>query len=415
VGYSMGGLIATRALVGARLPGGAGRFRSLDDIVVQVVTLGTPFGGSGPISVACEIVPPMITGAQCRQFLAGAVFLRELAALRACPAAEVTTFGSFADLAVPPASSLAYGCASTRILFATLLAAGHALADVIGYAATVFDRLFAFPAPVFLRNLVWFNDGTAPDVPADVRRALERAVAALDLADIHRVEVYRDSIDPRRSVRGRPAAATSRLARADPFASLGDLGDALVGDAEEAAGVAAGDARLRRGRDGALHRTGGGSAGVLCFLLRPERLVDDGPDLRRRDDLQLHRDRVGGDVEEERDRVARHRLRLVEVPRLGEDAAQLGDLDRPPCAHPLCDHHVRRHRHHPCPSSSCSVCLIRSAVRSLMSMWRGMTTRVTPHIQISCVAPWRTSDHVRPRACAAARICRRRRLRFTRV
>jgi hypothetical protein len=80
---------------------------------------------------------------------------------------------------------------------ATLIDAGHELADVIGYAAAVFDRLFAFPAPVFLRNLVWFEDGTAPDVPADVRHLLERAVAAIDLAAIPLVEAFRDTIDPR--------------------------------------------------------------------------------------------------------------------------------------------------------------------------------------------------------------------------
>jgi hypothetical protein len=80
---------------------------------------------------------------------------------------------------------------------AALLSAGHALADVIGYATAVFDRLFAFPAPVFLRNLVWFKDGTAPDVPADARLVLERAVAGLDLTDIPLVEAFRDTIDPR--------------------------------------------------------------------------------------------------------------------------------------------------------------------------------------------------------------------------
>jgi hypothetical protein len=80
---------------------------------------------------------------------------------------------------------------------AALLDAGHALTDVIGYAAAVFDRLFAFPAPVFLRNLVWFRDGTAPDVPADARLVLERAVAGLDLADIPLVEAFRDTIEPR--------------------------------------------------------------------------------------------------------------------------------------------------------------------------------------------------------------------------
>ena len=79
---------------------------------------------------------------------------------------------------------------------AELIQAGHRLADIIGYATAVFDRLFAFPTPEFLRSLVWFRDGTAPDVPQDVRRALEQAVHDLDLADIPRVEPYRSSIAP---------------------------------------------------------------------------------------------------------------------------------------------------------------------------------------------------------------------------
>ena len=79
---------------------------------------------------------------------------------------------------------------------ATLLRAGHRLADVIGYATAIFDRRFAFPAPVFLQSLVWFGDGTAGDVPADVRRELEKAVHDLDLADIPLVEPYRPTIAP---------------------------------------------------------------------------------------------------------------------------------------------------------------------------------------------------------------------------
>ena len=79
---------------------------------------------------------------------------------------------------------------------ATLLDAGHDLADIIGYATAIFDRLFAFPAPVFLRNLVWFRDGTAPDVPDGARRVLESAVRAIDLADIPLVEPFRGTIAP---------------------------------------------------------------------------------------------------------------------------------------------------------------------------------------------------------------------------
>ena len=79
---------------------------------------------------------------------------------------------------------------------ATLLGAGHDLADIIGYATAVFDHLFAFPAPVFLRNLVWFKDGTAPDVPDGARRVLESAVREIDLADIPLVEPFRGTIAP---------------------------------------------------------------------------------------------------------------------------------------------------------------------------------------------------------------------------
>jgi len=79
---------------------------------------------------------------------------------------------------------------------AELIRAGHRLADIIGYATTIFDRLFVFPTPEFLRSLVWFRDGTAPDVPEDVRRELERAVHDLDLADIPLVGPHRPSITP---------------------------------------------------------------------------------------------------------------------------------------------------------------------------------------------------------------------------
>ncbi len=77
---------------------------------------------------------------------------------------------------------------------ATLIEHGHALADIIGYAATVFDRQFAFPAPVFLQSLVWFRDGTAPDVPDGARTVLETAVRDIDLADIPIVEPFSETI-----------------------------------------------------------------------------------------------------------------------------------------------------------------------------------------------------------------------------
>lgn len=79
---------------------------------------------------------------------------------------------------------------------ASLIESGHALANIIGYAAAVFDPLFLCPAPVFLRNLVWCNDGTAPDVPAASRSVLEAAVRGLDLSNIPLVEPWRGTIDP---------------------------------------------------------------------------------------------------------------------------------------------------------------------------------------------------------------------------
>jgi hypothetical protein len=79
---------------------------------------------------------------------------------------------------------------------AKLLRAGHRLADVIGYATTIFDRQFEFPAQVFLRSLVWFGDGTAGDVPQGIRSELEMAVRDLDLADIPLVQPHRPTIAP---------------------------------------------------------------------------------------------------------------------------------------------------------------------------------------------------------------------------
>ena len=77
-----------------------------------------------------------------------------------------------------------------------LLSRGHALADLIGYATTIFERQFPFPTAVLLQSLVWFEDGTAPDVPATLRRQLEVAVRKLRLADIPVVDAYRPTIAP---------------------------------------------------------------------------------------------------------------------------------------------------------------------------------------------------------------------------
>jgi hypothetical protein len=79
---------------------------------------------------------------------------------------------------------------------ATLLRNGHKLPDIIGYATTIFEPLFPFPAAAFLRSLVFFEEGTAPDVPADMRRDLEAAVARTTAEQIPDVEPYSASIQP---------------------------------------------------------------------------------------------------------------------------------------------------------------------------------------------------------------------------
>jgi hypothetical protein len=79
---------------------------------------------------------------------------------------------------------------------ATLLRAGHRLPDIVGYALTIFGRQFEFPVPLFLRSLVYFEDGTAPDVPQDMQRELEAAVRAAWTEAIPNVEPYADSIAP---------------------------------------------------------------------------------------------------------------------------------------------------------------------------------------------------------------------------
>jgi hypothetical protein len=79
---------------------------------------------------------------------------------------------------------------------ATLLRAGLALAEIIGYAATVFEPVFAFPTAVFLRSLAWFGDGTARNLPDDMKHELERAVAAVAREDVPVVSRYSASILP---------------------------------------------------------------------------------------------------------------------------------------------------------------------------------------------------------------------------
>jgi hypothetical protein len=77
---------------------------------------------------------------------------------------------------------------------AALLRAGHALPDIVAYATTIFEPLFEFPAAAFYRSLVYFEEGSAVDVPADIRRELEAAVTGASAAAIPTVEPYQASI-----------------------------------------------------------------------------------------------------------------------------------------------------------------------------------------------------------------------------
>jgi len=79
---------------------------------------------------------------------------------------------------------------------ATLLRNDHVLPDIIGYATAIFDPLFEFPAAAFLRSLVYFDEGTAADVPEAMRRELEAAVVRAEREPIPTFESYSASILP---------------------------------------------------------------------------------------------------------------------------------------------------------------------------------------------------------------------------
>jgi len=79
---------------------------------------------------------------------------------------------------------------------ATLLRAGHSVPDIIGYATTIFDPLFDFPAATFLRALVYFEAGTAPDVPDHMKRELEAAVVLAAHEAIPTIQPFQASIRP---------------------------------------------------------------------------------------------------------------------------------------------------------------------------------------------------------------------------
>ena len=79
---------------------------------------------------------------------------------------------------------------------ATLLRNGHTIPEIAGYALTVFEPMFEFPVAVFLRSLAWFGDGTASDLPDDMKLELERAAADAAHEDIPAVIAYSRSILP---------------------------------------------------------------------------------------------------------------------------------------------------------------------------------------------------------------------------
>ena len=79
---------------------------------------------------------------------------------------------------------------------AALLRHGLTLAQVIGYASTIFAPIFEFPTAVFLRSIAWFGDGTAGDVPADMQDELQRAAVASLRERIPYVMTYSATIEP---------------------------------------------------------------------------------------------------------------------------------------------------------------------------------------------------------------------------
>ena len=77
-----------------------------------------------------------------------------------------------------------------------LLGPALTLPDMIGCATTIFAPRFVFPGAVFLRALVSFEDGSAPDVPGEVRARLEAAARDAWHADIPIVQPFATHITP---------------------------------------------------------------------------------------------------------------------------------------------------------------------------------------------------------------------------
>jgi hypothetical protein len=111
------------------------------------------------------------------------------------PCASARTWTPGGTLPSDPVPAAESPCTDS-VDIATLLRAGHSIPDIIGYATTIFDPLFDFPAATFLRALVYFEAGTAPDVPDDMKRDLEAAVVLAAHEAIPTVEPFQASIRP---------------------------------------------------------------------------------------------------------------------------------------------------------------------------------------------------------------------------
>lgn len=105
---------------------------------------------------------------------------------------------SLYDLAGTKAKAI-YDRAEWRDYFdvASLLQSGRmTLMDIMGYARTIFEPGFEFPVAVVLKALAWFEDGTVPDLPDEIKGYLRLAVADAYRQDVPVVEPYSDSIAP---------------------------------------------------------------------------------------------------------------------------------------------------------------------------------------------------------------------------
>lgn len=131
--------------------------------------------------------------------------------------------------------------------------------------------------------------------------------------------------------------------------------------------------------------------------------------------LDFDRDLLGLHVEHDRDRLTGGLFGLIQTLGLAEDTWKVRHLKSPPFADAPRGNAVGAHRHHPFPNSSSSRLQIASAVISLTSLWRGMTTGVEPQVQYSWLPFWRCFSKRSPFPLAASLIFLIRSLRFTTI